>query len=218
MRSICAVGLAGAVAGSAAAGPVTIQLIDPSTNVHSGWQATIFDENHVDVVTDNVNVANGTVVIEKFAEFTEIGSLGMPEAINIVFQQVLPDSQTMTTIAITDELIMNSTGMNWISFDMFTIDSGQVAFDPVASAGFSIAPFTTSQFTNADTNFHVEGGVIPAGGVWTPGLASGALYININLAASNPVTFTLKELPSVPSPGSFALLSAAGLCAIRRRR
>jgi MYXO-CTERM domain-containing protein len=215
---MCAVGVVGAAVGTAAAGPVTIQLIDPSTNVHSGWQATIFDEDHVDIVTDSVNVANGTVVIEKFAEFTQIGPLGTPEAINIVFQQVLPDAQTMTTIAITDELIINSTGMAWLNFEMFTIDSGQVAFDPVASAAFSIAPFTTSQFGNGNTLFHVEGGVIPDGGVWTPGLASGALYIDVDLAASTPVTFTLKELPSVPSPGSFALLSAAGLCAIRRRR
>lgn len=206
------------VAQAALAGPVTIQLIDPSTNVHSGWQATIFDDLHVDVVTDAVSFANDAVVIEKFAEFTTLNTLGQPEAINIVFQQVLPDAQTVSRIVITDEVVINSTGVAWIDFTMLLIDSGQVAFDPVASAGFDVSPFLQQQYTSSNTTFRAFDGTIPAGGIWTPGMASGALYIDVNLSSSNPVTFTLKELPGIPAPGSLALLSIAGLIGITRRR
>lgn len=216
----CRIAGAGAlcVVQAAIAGPVTIQLIDPSTNVHSGWQATIFDDLHVDVVTDAVSFTSNAVVIEKFAEFTTLSPIGQPEAINIVFQQVLPDAQTVSRIVITDEIVINSTGVAWIDFSMLLLDSGQVEFDPVASAAFDVSPFLQKQYLNGNTTFRAFDGTIPAGGIWTPGMASGALFIDVDLGSSTPVTFTLKELPGIPAPGSVALLSLAGLIAINRRR
>lgn len=202
----------------AVAGPITKDLIDPSTGVHSGWRITIFDSNLVDVVTDAVLVQHDVVIIEKFAEFVSVDTFGLPEPHLILFQQVGSDADTVSTIAITNEVILNSTGLTWIDFEFFTADTGQVAFDPVASASFSIDPFLSSTFQSGNTVFHVFEGVIPDGGVWTPGLASGELVITVDLSSTQPVSFTLKELPSVPAPGSLVVLSGAGLVLGTRRR
>lgn len=206
------------VAGAAWGGPITVQLVDPNTQQHSGWQVTIFDDTVMSVTTVSVDSINNKVVIEKNAEFKELDIFGNPAAMTLLFQQVLPDAQTMTNLAITSESVKNSTGFNWIDFEMIVIDSGQVMWNPAASAGFTISPFTQSEFKNNDLIFRAFGGVVADGATWTPGVGGGELVAQIDLAASNPVSFSLKELPSVPSPSSLALLSLAGVVAIPRRR
>lgn len=221
MRHAKRAGLAAGImvaAGAAWGGPITVQLIDPNTLQHSGWQVTIFDDTVMSVTTVSVDSVNSRLVIEKNAEFKELDLFGNPAAMTLLFQQVLPDALTMTNIAITSESVKNSTGLNWIDFEMFLIDSGQVMWNPVASTGFTISPFTQSEFKNSDLIFRAFGGVVTDGATWTPGLVGGELVAQVDLAASNSVSFSLKELPSIPSPSSLALLSLAGLVAFARRR
>lgn len=202
----------------ASAGPITKDLVDPATGVHSGWQVTIFEPDLVDVATDLVSFSQNVVVIQKFAEFERLSKFGTPEAHLLLFQQVRPNAQTVTRIAITDEVVINSTGLDWIDFEFLVLDSAQVAFDPAASANFSIEPFQSREYLAGNTILRVFDGLVPDGGVWTPGRTSGALFIAVNLASPLPVSFTLKELPSIPAPGTLALLAAAGGLAVVRRR
>lgn len=184
-------------------------------NLGGGWQVTIFDPDTADVVTDFVN--DDILVVEKAAEFIDIDpDTEQPEPINLLFTQIAPDAQTVTRIILTDEIILNSTGQNWTSFRNILIDSGQVMFNQAASATFSIAPFTTRTYNGSSTEVEFAGGVVPAGGVWTPGLDSGGLVIDIDLDAPTPVSFTLKELP-VPEPTSALLVLGGALAMIRCR-
>lgn len=210
-------GVLGAVAASANA-QLTIPLIDPSTNAASGWEVVIFDPAHVDIVTDFVSLQNNRVVIQKFAEFNRIDPFtGAPEAVLIDFRQVAADAQTVSQIVITDERLINNTGVDWVDFENILVDSGQAVFNQGLMSDLSIAPFTQQEFKNGGTIHRVFDGVVAAGATWLPGMAQGGIVIDVDLSNDSPVIFTLKELPSVPAPGSVALLAIGGLIARRRR-
>lgn len=195
------------------------QLVDPSTGQHSGWEAVIFDPDHVSLVTDAVNIQDGVIVLEKFAEFRGIDPFtGAPEAINILFRQVRSDAQTVSRFVITDEVIVNSTGLDWVDFKNILVDHGSVTFNTALSANFSIDPFMSREYSGDGTIARFFDGTIVAGQVWTPGFAQGGLVWDVNLGQDHPVIFSLKELPAVPAPGAMALLGLAGLCAARRKR
>lgn len=208
IRSAIAIAVA-SMASAATAGPVTIQLIDPSSGVHSGWQVTVPDEDMVDVVTDAVSFKMNLILIEKAAEFINLNP------VDLVFQQVQPDVGTVSSIWINDEIIVNSSGADWPSFVMSV--TGPAVFDPVGSAMFSINPYTISSFTSGNTVFTVSGGTVFDSAIWTPGMASGVLKIDVNLSDPNPVTFTLRE-QAIPTPGALALLALGGVVALRRWR
>jgi hypothetical protein len=180
-----------------------------------GWQVTIFDSDVADVVTDFCDP--DILVVEKAAEFIEIDPDTMqPAPINLLFTQILPDAQTAPRIIITTEIILNNTGQDWTSFRNLLLDSGQVMFNQPLSASFSISPFTTRTYNGGSTEVTFAGGVVPDGSVWTPGLASGGLVIDVELGRTTPVSFTLKELP-IPEPSS-GLLVLAGALVLRKLR
>lgn len=217
-RTLIAGSVVAAIAASAGA-QMTIPLNDPSTGAASGWEVVIFDPQHADIVTDFVSLQDGVVVIQKYAEFTRIDPFtGAPEAINIDFRQVADDANTVTKIVITDERIINNTGVDWNGFNNILVDSGQATWNAAEMAGVSIAPFTQESFSADMTLYRTFGGFVTDGSTWLPGAAQGAFVIDVNLDNDNPVVFTLKELPSVPAPGSMALLGLAGVVGIRRRR
>lgn len=182
-----------------------------------GWQATIFNENQVDLIVDLVDFDQDILVLQKFADFIEIDDkTGLPAALSIAFEQIAPDEATISHILLTDMFLINHTGVNWSSFRDILLGSS-AAFDPVASADFSIDPFTQMSFNGDNTEVNFSGGLIADGINWTPGLESGALYIDIDLSQDDPVAFILKELP-VPAPGAIVLLAFPALSANRRRR
>lgn len=223
MKTRCGTALivAGLVgAGAAGAGAEIIKpLVDPSTGQHSGWEAVIFDPQHVDLITDAVDIQGGQVVLEKFADFRGVDPFtGAPEAINILFRQVLADAQSVSRFVITDEVISNNTGLDWVDFKNILTNNGVATFNTGLSADFDIAPFTSREYADGDTIARFFDGTIAAGQVWTPGRVQGGLVWDVNLQQDTPVSFTLKELAAVPAPGAMALLGMAGLVAARRRR
>ena len=195
----------------------------------SGWEA-IWDSSldgfvdiAVDVVTDNA------VFIEKSAEFTQGPGPGGFPAIAIVFRQIA--FPAVTQIVINDEIIANSTGVDWTDFHMILLDGGDATFNPGLTnasgggMGFSTSPFDNQMFNDDNTEFWVDGfglgpngsdAVVPAGGIWFPGLI-GELYIDVVPHTSAPFAlFTLKETPT-PEPATGLLLMLAAAVCIRRR-
>ena len=182
-----------------------------------GWQATIFNDEQVDLIVDFVDLDQDILVLQKFANFTQIDpETGLPAALSIAFQQIAPDEETVSHILLTDMFLFNDTGVNWSSFREILLGTS-VAFDPVASADFSIDPFSQMSFNDDNTEVIFSGGLIANGSIWTPGLDSGALYIDVDLSQDNPVSFILKELP-VPAPGALLLLTCSALFTNSRRR
>ena len=187
----------------------------------SGWEA-IWDSSldglvdiQVDVVTDDA------VFIEKSAEFTQgPGPAGFP-TIPIVFRQIA--FPAVTQIVINDEIITNSTGVDWTGFNMTLLDSGNATFNPGLTnasgggLGFSTSPFVNQAFGDDNTAFTVDGGVVAAGDIWFPGL-TGELYIDVIPQTEAPFTlFTLKETPT-PEPATGVVLMLTAAACIRRRR
>lgn len=213
--------IAAAVAGSAG----SMASADVVRDLGGGWQVVIADAiaDQIDIVSDGFVTINGvrTLVIEKFAEFRSYDPLtGLFGGLQVQFRQVAADANTATRIIITDEGLYNNTGAAWFGFRMQLIDSGQIGFDPAATfgSGFTYGPFTAMNFSNSNTQVDFTGGPgIANGQNWYPGLVSGGLVINVNLANENPVVFTLKETPT-PTPGAAALLGLGALVGSRRRR
>jgi hypothetical protein len=184
-------------------------------NLGGGWQATITDEVNVDLAVDFVSLPDNVLVIQKFAKFISVDPFtGMPVGINIAFNQIAPDAETVSRIVITDEIIANNTGLDWIAFEEELL--GSVAtFNQADSATFSINPFTTATYSGSSDAVTFSGGLVAAGAIWTPGVTSGGLVIDVDLSGDAPAKFVLKELPLVPGPAGFAVL---GLLAFASRR
>ncbi len=220
MKTKNSVALAAIVAGFAG----SVASADVVRDLGGGWQVIIADAiaDQIDIVADGFVTIDGvrTLVIEKFAEFRSYDpQTGLFGGLPIQFRQVGTDANTATRIIITDEALYNNTSQAWTGFRMQLIDGGQVGFDPVATfaSGFSIGPFTTTTYSAGNTQVDFGGGTVAAGGIWYPGLGSGGLVINVNLASENPVVFTLKETPT-PTPGAAALMGLGMLAGSRRRR
>lgn len=196
-----------------------IELVDPSTGMSAGWQVEVFNEGMVDIVTDFVSIRENIVVIEKFAEFVEIDEFtGQPVPVNLTFTQIGDDDNTVSKIVITDEIIINNTGQDWIDFEHILVNGGDAVWNPGQMGTLSIDPFTSDEFLDGNTIYRQFDGVVPDGTTWTPGLKSGGFVIDVDLSGDDPLVFSLKEAPSVPAPGVLGLLAISGLAAGRRRR
>ena len=193
-------------------------MADLIINLGGGWQATIFNEDNVDLAVDFVSIEDDILVIQKFANFTTIDPFsGQPDPVRIAFNQIDSDANTVSRIVITDELIFNNTGLLWDQYQNVLL-GGNVEWNQAESAGFSIDPFTTRSYNDDSTIVTFEGGPgIEDGAAWTPGLDAGGLVIDIDLSGEEAVKFVLKEIPT-PGPGALALLGVAGLLGRRRRR
>lgn len=202
--------LALAVAPLATAAPIVKDL-------GGGWQVTIFQPDQLDLVSYGVDTRGERLTVEKLANFTEVDEFsGIPSALNMTFTQIAPDAATASQIAIDTQFIQNNTGIDWNGFREILFPGARAEFDPGMSAAFDIAPFTVRNYNLGNSEVVFSGGVVPDGGVWTPGAAAGELVIVIDLTADQPVQFTLKEIPT-PEPGSLALLAVGALAALRRR-
>jgi hypothetical protein len=205
-----------------AAAPVHAGLVD----LDGGWQASWDDslDGLVDIFSHGV--FGDAVFIEKSAEFTDGPTSGVFPPIDIVFTQTSPDA--VGSIVIDDEIIANSTGEDWLDFHLELVGDAATFDDVVTAAsggpgpiGFSVAPFTDAVFSGDLKRLDLSGGVVQDGRIWFPGVAGGQLWIDVVTGdgTSTPLaTFTLRETPTIPTPGTLALLAVAGLLGAPRRR
>ncbi|MBA7554762.1 hypothetical protein ES705_47393 [subsurface metagenome] len=176
----------------------------------------------VDLVTED------EVYIQKAAEFTQPPGPAGFATIAIQFQQVSADA--VSQIIIADEIITNSTGVDWTDFHWELLNGPDAVFDSAATlaAGFYTSPLDNKTFGSGDTSLMVDGfglgpggsdAVVAAGAVWFPGdgATNGELFIDVVPSAQEPYTvFTLKETPT-PEPATLGLLLIGGLALLRRR-
>ena len=193
-------------------------MAEVTIDLGGGWQATIFEETLVDLAVDYVSLEEDILVIEKFANFASIDPLtGQPDPVRINFFQTESDENTVSRIVIADEIIQNNTGSAFTQFDMVLLGS-QATWNEQLSAGISLDGFTDLSFSDNSQRATFSGGTVAAGDFWTPGADFGELVIDVDLSSQTAASFVLKEIPTVPAPGAFALLGLAGLASRRRRR
>ena len=187
-----------------------------------GWEATVFDPENAVVIPG----AAGVFSIQK--EFTDgPGVGGLFPAINILFSQTADDIDTLTTLVLTNEDIMNMTGAQWDDYHWQVLDGGEVWFDVPASLAWDVSPFTNPAtfddpgglFGDANKATHIDanGGIVPNGGSFMPGLAAGDLVLQVDLSGEEPMNFTLKQFPT-PEPSTLLLIGFGAAVLARRRR
>ena len=192
----------------------------------SGWGSEVVDGTLNNSVVDDTN--NDRVVIEIVKEFTDPWEFGAFPPIEIAFTQIADDASTVPSIVIDDESITNMTGDAWTDYHWAVIDSGQAWFNVPQMANIDTSPFNTQSFSgmvggdpNKMMNFNVEGGVVPNGGQFNPGLLDGALWIDTDLSSANDVTFNFKQFPTnpaIPEPSTMMLMIGVGSMFVARRR
>lgn len=214
--AVVALALVGAVVSTSA----TAAVVD----LGGGWQASWPSSLDGMVNLETVEDAGDVLYIRKTAEFTQAPVSGVFPPIPILFTQTSPTAAT--SIVITDESVLNSTGTDWTDFH-FDLLGGNAVFDPGAAAasagpapiGWDIAPFTQAAFSGDLTRLDIWDGLVPDGQTWTPGAgaAGGGLHIDVNLAPGGFTTFSLKETPT-PEPATLGLLAMSGMALVLRRR
>ncbi len=198
----------------------------------SGWEA-VWDASQDPFVSIAVDlVTPDAVFIQQTAEFQGLPGPGGFPSIPVVFRQIAVPATSQ--IVINDEVITNSTGAAWSGFTFQLFDHGDAVFNPALTngsnggVGFSTAPLVNQTFSSDLTTLTVDGigagpasvgdAVVPAGGVFFPGVASGELYIDLAPATEAPFTvFTLKQTPT-PEPTACLLVLIGAAAVIRRKR
>ena len=205
-----------------ASADMMVDLVDIN-GIDSGWSVALADNIHTGIAVDAVTV--DSVRIEVFKEFYHPPVGGRFAANTIRFVQRLSDAKTVGTIEITDEIVINSTGVAWTDYH-WEIEGSAAAFSSTdtAASGFDVSPFTTMTWgtdlagwvTPHSVTLDAEGGTVPAGSVFIPGLIAGRLYIDVDLSGDD-AKFSLNQYPT-PEPGSLAVVAGgAGLLLVRRR-
>ena len=198
---------------------------------NSGWaMLTGQCSDSVGVAVDKVDKDNDLVVIELYKTFKNPAESGTFAPIIFDFQKISEDA--VSNIVIEDEYILNNTGTEWFDFHMyllFPIGLGQVGFNPnfipdgsqlesvsyTMNFGYQGLPVELD-FTNT-----IGGGVPsspPGEDIFWPGSKSGRIVITTNPQMELGGRFSLKEIPTVPEPGTIFLLGAGFLTTIFRRR
>lgn len=187
----------------------------------SGWRAVLPDDTNVGIVVDRVTCSYVRIEIAK--NFNGPPENGDFPRIIILFEQTGDDANTVGTIQITDELITNNTGSKWTDYHWQI--NGPAAFDKTATedSGFSINPFTNKSWTAKSgwgsdyaLALDVDGGEVPNGGTFAPGISAGKLYIDVALD-ENDSDFCFVQYPT-PEPGTMVLLALGGAGMLCRRR
>ena len=179
----------------------------------SGWSLVVPDPTHTDIKIDAIT--NSYVRIEIIKVFYDGPENGQFPANLVEFVQRLDDDNTVGTIQINDEIIINDTGWDWTDYHWEVIGDA-AAFDRQATeaSGFSVEPFEASDSSWGDppagwssdhaATFDVDGGVVYNGQTFFPGFSSGKLYIDTDFSGDD-VHFTLKQNPT-PEPSTMAML------------
>ncbi|MHC4236048.1 MAG: hypothetical protein ACYSUQ_13105 [Planctomycetota bacterium] len=189
--------------------PPAIPVYAGVINLGGGWQAEWDASLDPFVSISSAGVVGDAVFIQKSAEFTQGPEGGQFPSIPIVFRQIA--YHAVSNIVIDDEIITNSTGVDWTDFHMQLLDGPDAMFDPALTAasggpppiGFSIAPFSEAEFSVDNTSLDIWGGVVPDGNIWFPGNGAedGQLWINVEAHEQEPFTvFTFKETPTPAGP------------------
>lgn len=186
----------------------------------SGWQAEIPDGVDAGIRVDGVY--GKFVLIEIAKKFTDAPEDGQFPPISIDFTQVGSDADTLALIVLNDELITNKTGVDWTDYHWRLEGPAAFKISATVSSGFDISPFTNATWTpkagwSADyaSALDVDGGTVPNGSTYLPGVDAGALVIEVDLSEADS-SFTLTQYPT-PEPATLILL-AAGLPLLARRK
>lgn len=201
------------------AGGATIPLKDVF-GIDSGWDADIPDDIHTGIVVDKVT--SSYVRIEIFKDLDQPAREGDFPPHLIQFHP--RTGSAVSTIRITDETIINDTGMPWTDYHWSIVGLGASFNTTLTDAsGFSVSPFQTKTWgplvsTGHSRQLGVSNGVIAPGSVYRPGLAKGELVIDILPSLDLPSrTFTLMQYPT-PEPATLVTVVLGGLIALARRR
>ncbi len=195
----------------------------------SGWRAIAPSDGTVAGIVVDAITANSVIIqIDKDFLFAPDVNGNFP-AINIIFEQTLPDAQTVNHIIIEDESVTNQTGVAWTDFHWALPQaggSGNAWFNKALSTPFNTAPFNNQSWAdnygfgdpNKQTDFNVDGGVVLPNTSFFPGLINGNGQLNMEVDLTSADTdFVLKEFPT-PEPATLALLAIGAMSLIRRRR
>ena len=198
--------------------------------IDSGWEVDIPNTDNYGVVVDLV--ADNYLLIEITKSFLPSETPDF-EPVLFEFRQTAADVDTVATIVIADESVMNFTGVTWTNYHWSIIDDdAEAAFDSAATdaSNFSINPFSVKTWGSApagwDSDHSSSLDVYLAGGdtgvapftLFRPGEDSGSLYIDVNLDSAAPADFTLQQVPTTPEPTTMALLAIGAVGFVVRRR
>ena len=163
------------------------------------------------IAADRTPAGSGVLHIQLDKTFEDYGpDPAAPSGFAALVEIVL---QPGVSFILSDEIITNRTGVDWLDFHIIVISEVDVEGDIVL-----VSPF--AQLEEVDNGVNLFDGVF----------LSGASHQLFSLDASDPLTFAnntdspikfyIKEWPTVPEPATMGLLSLGsfGLMALRRRR
>ncbi len=190
----------------------------------SGWKATWADV-YDPIVRLQVNcLKSDRVELTKCVNFDyQPGPAGFIDPVVIVFQQT--SLQAVANLSIRSETLLNNTGHAWDGFRMTLL--GGATFDAGSLAGFNTTPMAIKSLAPGDTILNLSGGVVPIGGVFTPGVGAGELVMNTaSIPGGAMKAFSLKEqplpAPTIPLPAAawtgLSGLIGLSISAARKRR
>ena len=147
---------------------------------------------------------------------------GSMPSIQIGITQIADDADTASQIVINDEAIMNLTSVAWTDFHMILVTADQVGFNTALSEGLNTEPFSSMSWGGYNsvgaTELNFFDGIVGVGDQFSPGSLSGEIVIDVDLSSDEPVSFFLKEVPTIPEPATMAVLGLGGLTMLLRRK
>ena len=203
------------------------EVVPQTMEMNGGWEAILPPglEDYVDVVDNGTDLIDGDLVnfLTITADFTQGPSNGRFPSIPIAFQQTHENAAEY--LVIEEQINFNSSGADWDGFEFTLAGGGDPVFDLAkteasggpAPIGYSVAPFTSAQFTDDNTRLAITAGRVDDGDVWFPGSGEndGQLWIDVTPGPNGDFTnFSFLQRPAaVPEPGTISML-AVGMAII----